>query len=119
MPAAKTIRGSVVPATRRARRTGKEGFGTQGPASIIWRRLRQTVASIGKPQKSAKDFARGRFGGHRPYGAKRQAGPGMAGLKIAVGYGCVNHGAQFAPDRIGARRRHLGAEKSDQVFPRI
>src|SRR5260370_41179528 len=45
-----------------------------------------------------------------------QYGRRGASLQIAVGYRGVDHGAQLAPHRVGARGQHLSHEDGDQFF---
>src|SRR5258705_7713545 len=107
------ISGSVVPATRRARRTGSEGFGTRVPASTD---LAQVARNRHEHRRSAQNSPR--ISGRKPVptdGCKGAASPRRS-LKTAVGDGSVNHGAQLAPQWIGARRYHLGHEDGDKFF---
>src|SRR5258705_11325310 len=113
MAVAKTISGSVVPATRRARRTGSESLRTRVPASMD---LAQVVPNPHEHRRSAQNSPR--ISGRKPVpadGCNGAATPARS-LKIAVGDGSVNHVAQLAPHRIGARRYHLGHEDHDQFF---
>src|SRR5258705_6509860 len=113
MTVAKIIRGSVVPATRRARRTGREIFRTRVPASM---HLAQVAPTDREHRRSAQNSPR--ISGRKAVptdGCEGAASPRRS-LKIAVGDGRVNHGAQLAPYRIRARGQHLGHENSDQLF---
>src|SRR6266478_8284003 len=113
MTVAKIIRGSVVPATRRARRTGSESFRTRVPASM---HLARVAPNPHEHRRSAQNSPR--ISGRKPVptdGCEGAATPRRS-LKVAVGDGSVNHGAQLAPQWIGTRRYHLGHEDGDQFF---
>src|SRR6476646_149385 len=99
------ISGSVVPATRRAKRTGSEGFGTQVPASTD---LAQVAPNPHEHRRSVRNSPS--ISARKPVPTDGCGGAAMPrrSLKIAVGDGRVNHGAQLAPQWISARRYHLG-----------
>src|ERR1700730_9018597 len=112
MPTANMISGSVVPATRRASRTGRERFGTN------FTDLRLIACEHRRSVADAPSVLGSRFGLARVPGAwGRPRLP--CELEIALGDGGVNHSTQLAPDRIGARRQHLGHEDRDQLLGRI
>src|SRR5258706_16201741 len=115
MAVAKTISGSVVPATRRARRTGSESLRTRVPASMD---LAQVSPNPHEHRRSAQNSPR--ISGGRPVpteGCKGAATPRRS-LKIAVGNASVIHGAQLAPQWIGARRYNLRHGNRVQYFRR-
>src|SRR6266566_7567353 len=117
MPAAKTISGSVVPATRSTRRTGSESFGTKLPDQ---RRDNTEVPQSRGAQyhrhgerSEAIHPATQRKNGLLPFAHElRRTGRRFTPRnddvsEIAVGNRRVHHGAQFAPHRISARRQYL------------
>ena len=154
---ANTISGSVVPATRRARRTRSEGLRSSavlsairgtGSVLLVAAPLGMNFENIGVTNsiasrdasecprlgaRWASDLNRPRRGGrgHRVgsyehseaeddrqsfAGFRRPAPRRPPPLQIAFRDRRVNHGAQFAPQRIGARRQHLGHEDGDQLL---
>ena len=98
----------MVPATRRARRTGSESFGTQVPAHGIQRECARWLP----------DSKRRLWNAPAAPGFRGAVGPRNRCSEIAVGDGRIHQGAQLAPQRIGARRQHLGHENGDQLFRR-
>src|SRR5450755_437461 len=103
MPAAKIISGSVVPATSRARRTGSEVFRTQVPDKGSG-----AIAPNRSEHRISLETIHG-FQARQGTGStsRRSAYRSCAVLKIALGDGSIDHGAQLAPQRIGARGQHL------------
>src|SRR6266404_6806784 len=97
MPAAKMISGSVVPATRRARRTGNEGFGNTSPGvganRSKHRRSRRISPRILEGYKPALGES-AKVPGRSPWRPRNLT---SRSLEIAVGDGGIHHGAQLAP----------------------
>src|ERR1700680_2129192 len=98
------ISGSMVPATRRARRTGSESFGTKLPDQ----RCDNTEVTQSRGAQYHRHCERSEaihLATERKNGLLRRFAPRNDDVsEIAVGDGGIDHAAQFAPHRIRARR---------------